>query len=145
MKRTCLIAALMLCAGAAPADAGLFGCFKKKSRCHARCAPSCAAPAECCPAAEPSCCAPAEPTCCVPAEPAVGVPVEAVPMTQPAPVPAEPAPAPPEETPVPVDPQAFLESLMEEAFFPAEIPPAPLRGAASGERLDMANRITIAK
>lgn len=143
MKRTCWVAALVLCCGSVPADAGHLGCFKKKSRCHQSCAPSCAAPAECC-TTEPSCGAPAEcaastPNCCAPVEchdvaPATteSVPqTEAVPMTEAAPAPPESAPAPPEASSVEEAPayEAPAEEApappTEEPAVPAEEPAAP--------------------
>lgn len=57
-----LLTVAVICSVVAPqsADAGLFGCFKKRSSCSDCCPDPCAAPA-------PSCCAPVAPTCCAPA------------------------------------------------------------------------------
>jgi hypothetical protein len=66
MKWMTLSAALLVCCVANSADAGLFGCCKKKNNCcqqsHSCCEP---APAPCCEPAPMSCCEPAH-SCCQP-------------------------------------------------------------------------------
>lgn len=69
MKRLLALLAVAVLAGIVTpqtAEAGLFGCFKKKSY-NACCPDPCCEPApSCCAPVAPTCCAPAPVTCCAP-------------------------------------------------------------------------------
>lgn len=91
LKVVMLLTVVAVLASASSADAGLFGCKKKKC-----CKPVCCEPAPepCCEPAPEPCCAP-EPVCCEPApvcEPAPAPCCEPAPVCAPEPVCCEPAP-----------------------------------------------------